>query len=1456
MEVKFTAGFAKRNQIQFIHTLARVAALMAFLAFSQGCSDGTGVGTAASAGNGSTASVVQPSDVAIVSGNGQTGTVGMTLSQPLAVKVTNGAGAGVAGLNVVWAVKDGGGTLSATSTVTNSSGVASVTGWTLGTAAGANVASATVSGLQAAVFTAEGKPDEPASLFVSPPEIDAKVGETEILEATVLDGHGNLIAEGITWSSTDLGVATVTGDGVVTALTAGTTTITASAGGLSASSIINVSTGTPMGILRVKGQSQKGPAGKSLSKPIVVEVRDAAGLPIPSVNVDWAVTQGAGSIEPLSNLSDPLPSGVQLSSQRNVTNQTNGSGQAGVVWVLGPSQGTNTLTASVEGAGSAVFVATSEAGEPASVTVSPSAASLMEGESRDLYATVLDESGNQVSTSVAWSSSNPTAVSVDPYSGYVTANSVGSSVITAVAGDAQGAAAISVIELAPAELLSMSGNGQEGMVGESLPSPLVVEVRDGSGSPISGVTVEWAVTAGDGSMNVSNSNTDGSGRAEVLWTLGTVSGLNQATAVVSGLTPVSFSATGNPGAASLVTVSPDVMSVSVEESAQLGAAAWDAHGNPVTTSVSWASTAPSVVTVDAAGVATGEAPGTATIEAAAGDAKGIAEVIVATGTPASLTKVSGDGQTGSVGATLSSALAIRVEDSAGEPLAGIGVQWAVTQGGGSVARTSGITDASGEAQMDWTLGTETGTGEVTATVSGLTPVTFSSTAVAGPVAEIVVSPDQATVVAGNTVTFTAEAADAFGNPVDASFTWDSSDENVAMIGSSSGLALGIATGTVVITALSGGASGSAILAVESVPVPAAVTDLAVTGTTDVSAGITFTEVNDGLDQPASYELRYYQGTGDWSSALRVNSGSCAGVFEGTGIGNTLTCSVDGLAPLTTYTFLVRSQRVESDVVILGQVSNAAEGTTAEADLTVPASAVMVSGDTQTGTVGTTLSAPLTLEVRNSNGTPLEGVTVAWAVKAGGGSLNATSTVTNSAGQSQVQWTLGTTPGEGKVSATVSDAVVSEFTSTAKAGAVASITLTPDPASVKVEGNIAFSATGKDEYGNLVSPTYSWSSVDTTVIIPVDPPGTFYGVSTGNTTVKASANGVTGTASVNVEAKTYPSIRIVSGNNQSGDPGSTLPLYLVVEYRNSQGEPTSGFPVEWSVTQGGGTLSDSVTTTDSRGEARVSWTLGPNAGTNKATANVDGVGTVVFEASGAEDQQSSGLHPNEPTDMSTIMSADGSTAELNGHAFGETQFGKWYGHTGGGGHNVDVVDDLNNPTGSGKAVRFKWDSEKNEAAIADLIFSKPWKTVYIMHRVIVESGWADFGHKWFYFLPDGMTVPGQAVWTSQEPWGALRVIDGNDAVPISSGSGTLDDRDRELAIEYLFVAESSPHAGDGQVFVWLNGELVGSSSTLSMAHDATTYAAAWKRIHYYNKANSVPSTSYHRVRELYISGRDY
>lgn len=256
--------------------------------------------------------------------------------------------------------------------------------------------------------------------------------------------------------------------------------------------------------------------------------------------------------------------------------------------------------------------------------------------------------------------------------------------------------------------------------------------------------------------------------------------------------------------------------------------------------------------------------------------------------------------------------------------------------------------------------------------------------------------------------------------------------------------------------------------------------------------------------------------------------------------------------------------------------------------------------------------------------------------------------------------------------------------------------------------------------------------------------------------------------------------------------------------------------------------------------------GPSDGLHSLDAEAGAFALVGADAGmGVEEAptEPSALHPNEPAGMTVVCNADGSVAEEGGDTFGEPKFGGFAGNG-----SLSVVSDPGNPTGSGSAVRVHWTDDG--AGSADIFFDDvegaPWTTLYVAYRVVKYTAlWPEFAHKWFYLFSPGQGAPGGGVWTAIEPNDDWRVIDGNDDVEIDV-DGILDIRDAEMLMEFVFVAESSEDAGDGEVHVYLNGEHLQSSTTLNSGG-----GPAWDGIHWYNNANAEQEGS-HDVREFYVS----
>ena len=93
----------------------------------------------------------------------------------------------------------------------------------------------------------------------------------------------------------------------------------------------------------------------------------------------------------------------------------------------------------------------------------------------------------------------------------------------------------------------------------------------------------------------------------------------------------------------------------------------------------------------------------------------------------------------------------------------------------------------------------------------------------------------------------------------------------------------------------------------------------------------------------------------------------------------------------------------------------------------PAAIVLVSGNNQSGRPSERLANPFIVEVVDANDDPVSGVTVTFAVTAGGGTLSTTTATTNGTGRAQTYLRLGDEVGENTVDARVTGLTAVTFT---------------------------------------------------------------------------------------------------------------------------------------------------------------------------------------------------------------------------------------------------------------------------------------------------------------------------------------------------------------------------------------------------------------------------------------------
>src|SRR5574341_1526177 len=577
--------------------------LLLGLALAQCGKDGAGPGS------------LRPAAIVLLSGNGQTGTVGQNLSQPLVVQVTTSDGRGVPNVTVSWSVTAGGGSLTAASTQTDPTGVASVV-WSLGTTAGSGnqTARARVVGVNGVItFTASAVAAAASQIaLVSGNNQADTVGRAlpQQLSVRVSDPFNNPVSgRTVTWTAASgggtLSSPTTSTDAQGQAFVswtlgpaAGAQTAAATVSGLSGSPVLftaQAAAGAATQLVFVSGNNQTGTVNQALGAPLVVTARDAFGNAKSGVTVLWAVTAGGGSVSLAS-----VPTDAQ--------------GQAAVTWTLGITAGsaqTATATSASLSGSPVVFAASAVAAAATQLAACGGDAQtgvVGSALAQPLAACVTDAFGNPVAgVTVAWTVSSggatlasPTSptdatgratntVTLGPTAGTVavaaTVSGLAGSPLTftetatpaAAATDAAGLVAAtltlgpsvgtdnnhatassgglsgspvtftaSAAAAAASQLVLVSGDRQTATVGTELPSPFVVKVTDAFGNPIPAVAVSWAVTGGGGSIFPATSSTNLAGLATATLTLGTGSGTdnNTVTGAVGGLggSPLTFTA--------------------------------------------------------------------------------------------------------------------------------------------------------------------------------------------------------------------------------------------------------------------------------------------------------------------------------------------------------------------------------------------------------------------------------------------------------------------------------------------------------------------------------------------------------------------------------------------------------------------------------------------------------------------------------------------------------------------------------------------------------------------------------------------------------------------------------------------------------------------------------------------------------------------------------------------------
>ena len=545
-------------------------------------------------------------------------------------------------------------------------------------------------------------------------------------------------------------------------------------------------------LLLVSGNNQVGEVGQPLSDPLVVRAVDQYGNPVRGIAVNWLFASlwadGTTTVQGLETMISG-PDGI-----------------AEIEWVLGPQVGDHIATATIMGSSAAAaqsvagmgsgsdlsitrqrFSARGQPGEPRNIVFTPPNPSVPVGATLQMTGVVVDVYKNPTpDQTFTWGVSRPSVATISA-SGLVTGISAGKSDILGWKNGRWAKTKLTVLASAPGAILKASGDGQTGTVGTRLPNPLAAKVVDGGGSPMAGVSVQWSVTRGNGSVAAGSSDTDASGVARIDLTLGLTAGANEVTASAPGSTgSVVFSATGFAGPAANVTVSPSYASLDVSDTQQMTTTVKDGHGNPITgASVAWSSTNTSVATTSANGLVAAVGGGVADIRATSGSASGTARVDVGTTQPLTAPTTLNL----SLGSILPATDEIEILADWSAVSTAPGYGWSFAGGSSSPAQSGHDTDRAETIVVDqitssytatvcaWaTRGTETGPqkcGTVSIPARSSAPPTITG---------LTVSPTGATLDSSDTQRFTAAAQMSDGSTATVSVSWSATGGTVSTAG--------------------------------------------------------------------------------------------------------------------------------------------------------------------------------------------------------------------------------------------------------------------------------------------------------------------------------------------------------------------------------------------------------------------------------------------------------------------------------------------------------------------------------------------------------------------------------------------------------------------------------------------------------------------------------------------------
>jgi hypothetical protein len=292
-------------------------------------------------------------------------------------------------------------------------------------------------------------------------------------------------------------------------------------------------------------------------------------------------------------------------------------------------------------------------------------------------------------------------------------------------------------------LSPVSGANQTGAAGTTLALPVTVQaVNPYTGAAIAGVPITFSDGGKNGTFGTPTATTDSTGKASTTYTMPTT--FTKFTITITGASPGYAPATfvetvtaGSPASLTVVSGGGQTGTVGTTLSAPIVVKVADSYGNAVpSVSVSFSSGifggsfSSNSVTTDSLGRASVSytlptKAGNIILTASSGSlSRNITEHAVAAG-PSALFIVSGNNQSAKPNTMLPKSLTVIVKDQFGNPVAGVTVSFVDNGANGTFSSPTAITNALGQASVQYTTPSQLGSITITGSVTGLTSVTFN-----------------------------------------------------------------------------------------------------------------------------------------------------------------------------------------------------------------------------------------------------------------------------------------------------------------------------------------------------------------------------------------------------------------------------------------------------------------------------------------------------------------------------------------------------------------------------------------------------------------------------------------------------------------------------------------------------------------------------------------------------------